>query len=146
MIDATMINLALLSCTCGLGWGIIAYSGYAASKGQVCGAWFAGDFSLLQGVGYVAILGLPHYCAHSRPMVAPCGCPARGEYFGKSSVRGNGCKGTGATRIGCFSVARSNGVAGLDSSLEAIPLGAQLAFEQAFKLVARNVDFGALCF
>lgn len=57
MIDATMINLALLSCTCGLGWGIIAYSGYAASKGQVCGAWFAGDFSLLQGVGYVAILG-----------------------------------------------------------------------------------------
>ena len=54
------ISLALLitaTVMCGLGWAMIAYSGYATLRGWRIGAWYAADFSWLQGIAYLAIIG-----------------------------------------------------------------------------------------
>lgn len=50
-------KLIVFTLTAGFGWAIIAYAGYANPRGWPVGGWLAGDFSWLQGLAYVALLG-----------------------------------------------------------------------------------------
>jgi len=43
--------------TAGFSWTIIAYAGYANPRGWPVGAWLAGNFSWLQGLAYIALVG-----------------------------------------------------------------------------------------
>lgn len=43
--------------TAGFGWAVVSYAGYANLRGWPIGAWFARDFSWLQGFAYLAIAG-----------------------------------------------------------------------------------------
>lgn len=56
-MENTIINLAILAVTAGFGWLIIAYEGYANTRGWTVGAWFSGPFTWLQGIGYFALIG-----------------------------------------------------------------------------------------
>lgn len=57
MTPTEIANIAVLTATVGFGWAIIAYSGYANLRGWTVGSWFAGDFSWLQGLAYLALVG-----------------------------------------------------------------------------------------
>lgn len=50
-------RLVVFALTAGFGWAVIAYAGYANQRGWPVGAWLAGNFSWLQGLAYVALLG-----------------------------------------------------------------------------------------
>lgn len=51
------IDIVVLTATCGFGWLLIAYEGYARPRGWPVGGWLAGDFSWLQGLAYIGIIG-----------------------------------------------------------------------------------------
>lgn len=52
-----LVDIAVLTATCGFGWLLIAYEGYARPRGLPVGAWLSGDFSWLQGLAYIGIVG-----------------------------------------------------------------------------------------
>ena len=58
-------RLIVFSLTAGFGWSIIAYAGYANPRGWPVGAWLASDFSWLQGLAYVAVVGAVAASAYS---------------------------------------------------------------------------------
>lgn len=53
----SIVVLLIAIMMCGHAWAIIAYSGYAAPRGWRVGAWYAAEFSWLQGIAYLAIIG-----------------------------------------------------------------------------------------
>jgi hypothetical protein len=53
----TWVDTTILCATCGAGWLTIAYSGYALSRGWICGVWFSNPVSLLHGLAYLALFG-----------------------------------------------------------------------------------------
>jgi len=57
MIRMEIARLVVFALTAGFGWAIIAYAGYANPRGWPVGAWLASDFSWLQGLAYVALVG-----------------------------------------------------------------------------------------
>jgi len=56
-MSPNVLDIIILTVTCGCGWLLIAYEGYAIPRGLTVGAWLAGDFSWLQGLAYVGIVG-----------------------------------------------------------------------------------------
>ena len=55
----SIFSIALLTCAtvlCGLGWSMIAYSGYASQRGWPIGEFYAEEISLLQGIAYLAMI------------------------------------------------------------------------------------------
>lgn len=56
-MDSLYVNLSILTLTCAFGWTIIAYEGYARQRAWPVGNLFAGNFSWVQGVAYIAIIG-----------------------------------------------------------------------------------------
>jgi hypothetical protein len=56
-MNISIILLFTATVLCGHGWAIIAYSGYAVPRGWRVGTWYAAEFSWLQGIAYVAIIG-----------------------------------------------------------------------------------------
>jgi len=60
-----IVKFAVFALTAGFGWAIIAYAGYANPRCWPVGAWLAGDFSWLQGLAYVALIGAVIASAYS---------------------------------------------------------------------------------
>lgn len=58
-MSITWVEIVILCAPCGAGWLTIAYAGYANVRGWSVGAWFAADFSWLQGLAYLALIGAP---------------------------------------------------------------------------------------
>jgi hypothetical protein len=56
MTDTESLNLAILTATCAMGWGVIAYDGYARLKGLPTGAMFASEISQIQAFAWIAII------------------------------------------------------------------------------------------
>ncbi len=57
MTDAEILDLAILTGTCAMGSGVIAYDGYARLKGLPSGEMFSADLSQVQAFGWIAIIG-----------------------------------------------------------------------------------------
>ena len=57
MIKMEIARFVVFVLTAGSGWAIISYAGYANPRGWPVGAWLASDFSWLQGLAYVALVG-----------------------------------------------------------------------------------------
>jgi len=55
-MESLYVKLIILCVTCACGWTIIAYEGYAHPRGWPIGSWMSGNFSWLQGIGYLGIL------------------------------------------------------------------------------------------
>jgi hypothetical protein len=55
----TWFDAVILCATCGVGWLTVSYSGYASSRGWVCGMWFINPASPLHIVAYLALIGAP---------------------------------------------------------------------------------------
>ena len=63
--EMEIVKLAVFALTAGFGWSIIAYAGYANPRGWPVGEWLAGDFSWLQSLAYVALIGAVIASAYS---------------------------------------------------------------------------------
>ena len=57
MNDLDLLSIAIFTLTGTMGSGVIAYAGYANLKGLPAGAIFAKDFSFLQGLAWLALIG-----------------------------------------------------------------------------------------
>jgi hypothetical protein len=65
ILEVEITRLIVFTLTAGFGWSIIAYAGYANTRGWPVGAWLAGDFSWLQGLAYLALVGAVAAAAYS---------------------------------------------------------------------------------